>query len=552
MFCLTMVLMISCSAGVMQEQPGTSLPHLAQRGMVKQFIVDDKPFLMLAGELHNSSSSNLDYMREALPGELARAGLNTVLAVVSWDLFEPEEGRYDFTLLDGLIRECRQQEMRLVILWFGSWKNGLSHYVPDWVKVDQKRFPRIRINNGKPIEALSPVSHKLLEADTRAYKAMLSRVKEIDEKEKTVIMIQIQNEVGILGDSRDRSPEADELFGAKIPVELINYLRDNREDLLPELLEVVKRDGMDTGGTWTEVFGPGMASEEIFMSWQYASFINTMAEEGKKIYNLPVFANAWIVQPEDNKPGDYPGGGPQAHVHDIWRAAGPSIDLLAPDIYLPNFAEICALYSRNGNVLFIPESRAGETGAANAFYAFGQANAIGYSPFGIDSRNIDQSDGPIARAYRILDQLSGHILQAQTTGDIAGVWLGADSSPEEHFLGGYRVIIDRKRTRRGTFAPELGYGLVISRGDGEFLVAGKDIQVHFYPDVDNPPMAGLLSVYEGNYVDGEWSPGRKLSGDNIMLNYRIDEEAAAGRTGSVVRTQSDRPEILRVKLYQFD
>ena len=117
-----------------------SIPHLEKRGAVTQLIVDDKPFLALAGELHNSSSSSRQYMRPIWP-RLARMNLNTVLAVVTWELIEPEEGKFDFTLVDGMIEDARRFNMRLVFLWFGSWKNGESSYPPYWVKTDGKRFP---------------------------------------------------------------------------------------------------------------------------------------------------------------------------------------------------------------------------------------------------------------------------------------------------------------------------------------------------------------------------------------------------------------------------
>jgi len=526
-----------------------SIPHLEKRGKVTQLIVDGKPFLMLAGELHNSSSSNLEYMKPIWP-KLALMNLNTVLAVVSWDLTEPEEGKFDFTLVDGLIKQARRHKLRLVILWFGSWKNGISHYVPEWVKRDFERFPRIRIEGGKSIEVLSTLSDANWQADARAFAALIRHIREVDSKQHTVIMIQVQNEVGVLGDSRNRSDAANEAFAKPVPTELMEYLIKHKDNLLPELKEVWSATEFKESGTWTEVFGTGVKADEVFMAWNYARYLNRVAQAGKAEYPLPMFVNAWIVQPQDKKPGDYPSGGPQAHMHDLWRAGAPQINILAPDIYLPNFAEICEMYTRSGNPLFIPESRAGAWGAANVFYAIGQYNAMGYSPFGIDSRIADPENGPIPKSYDVLSQLAPLILEGQSKGTIAGVSLNKGNPSQKLQLGGYTLEVGLRRQRRRATVPDLGYGLIISVGPDEYVVTGNNIQITFFPNTPGHQMVGLAWVYEGVYKNGQWIPGRKLNGDAIMLNYHLDQMAAENRTGSVLRIQ-DGPSIRRVKLYRF-
>jgi len=225
----------------------------------------------------------------------------------------------------------------------------LSHYVPDWVKEDFYRFPRIQIYNGKRIEALTPLSKELLKADKKAYVAMMRHLKKVDEKEQTVIMIQMQNEVGVLGDSRDRSETANIAFEKEVPEILTEYIKKNKDQILPALKLKWEKAGSKLSGSWNDLFGEGHSTDELFMAWHYARFMGNMTRAGKEVYELPVYVNAWIVQPEDKNPGDYPSGGPQAHVHDIWRAAAPSIDILAPDIYLQNFIEVCKEYSRAGN-----------------------------------------------------------------------------------------------------------------------------------------------------------------------------------------------------------
>jgi hypothetical protein len=566
---ILLIMLLNCSfADSQQNFSKTSLPgipRLEKRGTATQLIVDGKPFLALAGELHNSSSSSLEYLKPIWP-KLKQMNLNTVLAVVSWDLMEPEEGRFDFTLVDGLIQEARRYDLRLVILWFGSWKNGISHYVPDRIKKDTERFPRVRIANSKnpvvslpalsgvegsnPIEILSTFSEVSRQADARAYAALMRHIRKVDSKKHTVIMIQVQNEVGVLGDSRDRCDAANAAFAGVVPEQLMQYLIKNKDSLLPELKDVWSTTGFKEAGTWQEVFGDGVKADEIFMAWNYARYVNYVAEAGKAEYPLPTYVNAWIIQPEDKKPGDYPSGGPQAHNHDIWRAGAPHIDILAPDIYLPNFTEICDMYTRSGNPLFVPESRAGAQGAANLFYAVGQHNAIGYSPFGIESRITDPVNDPLVKSYKVLAQLAPLILEHQGTDTIAGVVLNKNTSAQKLRIGGYTLEVDRRHQRRTTEVPDLGYCLILSTGPDEFIVAGNDIQITFFSDAAGSGMVGLASVYEGEYVNGRWIAGRKLNGDAIMLNYHLDQMAAENRPGSVVRIQ-DGPGIRHVKLYRF-
>ncbi len=550
---VSVLILTSCSY-VEQLQTSDSfdpndMPRLAKQGDVTQLIVDGKPFLVLGGELHNSSSSSLEYMKPIWP-KLKQMNLNTVLAVVSWALIEPEEGQFDFTIVDGMIKEARRHDLRLVILWFGSWKNGISHYVPSWIKNNIERFPRVRIENDKNIEVLSTLSYENRRSDALAFTELMRHIREVDSRKHTVIMVQVQNEVGVLGDSRDRCPLADDAFAKPVPAELMQYLIEHKDDLLPGLKNLWSTTGFKETGTWTEVFGKSLGADEIFMAWNYARYIDQIAEAGKAEYPLPMFVNAWIVQPEDKKPGDYPSGGPQAEVHDIWRAGAPHIDLLAPDIYLPNFAEICASYSRSGNPLFIPESFAGERGAANVFCSVGQHNAMGYSPFGIDSRVTDPENDPLPKAYHVLSQLVPQILEGQAKGKIVGVMLSKEKPGEKFELGDYTLAVELRQQRRLTTVPDLAYGLIISVEPDEYIVAGNDIQITFFPNTQVLPMAGLASVYEGEYVKGKWVPGRKLNGDAIMLNYHLDQMAEENKTGSVLRIQ-DGPAIRRVKLYRF-
>src|SRR5690606_4595132 len=359
------------------------LPSLERRGEAVQLIVDGQPWLIRGGEVANTASSSLPYMETVWPA-MTRLNLNTVLVAVAWAWVEPEEGKFDFTLVDALLDGARRNDQRVVFLWFGSWKNGLSSFAPTWVKQNQDRFPRVRIEGGKAVEILSPFSDEVRDADTRAYVAFMQHLARVDAQ-RTTLMIQLQNEIGVLGDSRDRSNAANTAFAQNVPASLMRHLTSNRDRLSPALATLWKAAGERTSGTWTQVFGDTPATDELFMAWQYAQVLETMAAAGKAVYPLPVFTNTWIVQPEDRGPGDYPSGGPQPLSLDVWKAGAPSIDFNAPDIYLPNFPDHVAAFHRSDNPLFVPESRGDAVGVANAFYCIGAHASLGYSPFGIDN-----------------------------------------------------------------------------------------------------------------------------------------------------------------------
>lgn len=558
MLCCTvacsLIILTSCKqkteAADQTAKDTASIPHLEVRGQAKQLIVDGKPFLVLGGELHNSSATSVAYMNP-LFAKLDTMHLNTVLAAVTWELMEPQEGKYDFALVDSVLAGARKNHLRVALLWFGTWKNGLSHYAPEWVKTDYKRFPRMHIKGGFPVESISPLSAEAMKADASAFAALMKHVKEVDSQQ-TVIMIQVENEVGLIGDSRDRGPLAEKAWQDQVPADLLNYLQKNKAGLLPETQKLWGANGFRTKGTWAEVFGTSAQAEEAFMAWNYSRYMNTVAAAGKAQYPLPMFVNTWIVQPDDKGPGDYPSGGPQAQSHDIWRAGAPSIDLRSPDVYLNNFNDIAALYSRNNNSLFIPESKSDDFGAANAFLLIGAYHAIGYSPFGIESVRSSTVNGPIPLAYNVLQQLAPEILDAQSKGTIVGVSLSKTNSEQIVNMGGYKLDIKIKTNRNGTETHPVAYGIIINKGNNEFIIAGAELQVNFYPLTPGPAYVGYASLDEGKYVNGKWVAGRRLNGDDIMLNYHIAEEAAAKRVGSVVRTLGDQPQIMKLKLYRFE
>ena len=277
------------------------MPHLKKQGKTTQLIVDDKPFLILGGELGNSSFTSLEYMEPIWP-KLKTMNMNTVLAPVYWELIEPAEGKFDFELLDQLIKEARKNDLKIVFLWFGSWKNSMSSHAPSWVKKNQERFPRIKDDKGISHEILTPFSENNLQADLKAYQELMKHIKKIDGNDHTVIMIQTENEIGMLPTARDYSLLANERFQENVPAELMQYLERNKENLVPEFSEIWEKNGFKNSGTWEEIFGTGSQTDEIFMAWYYSKFTNSVVEAGKAVYPLPMYVNAAL-----NRPGRKPG-----------------------------------------------------------------------------------------------------------------------------------------------------------------------------------------------------------------------------------------------------
>jgi hypothetical protein len=530
-----------------QAASDPNAPHLQKNGNVTQMILDGKPFLILGGEVHNSSSSNAEYMRPIWP-KLAQAHLNTVLTPVTWQQIEPEEGHFDFSVLDTLIHDARAANLRLVLLWMGSWKNGNSTYTPSWVQGDSKRFALVQNKDGRSLQILSTFCEANRDADARAFAALMRHVRDLDSAQHTVIMIQLENEVGVLGDSRDRSPAANDAFAMPVPKTFMEYLAKHKDGLLPEFRAIWEATGFKTSGTWEDVFGRGPA-DEIFMAWNYARYVDRVAEAGKAAYSIPMYINTWLVQPEDKGPGDYPSGGAVAQMHDVWQAGAPHVDILSPDIHLPDTPGILASYSRNGNPVFIPESSAGVSGSANAFYAFGQFGAIGYSPFGIE----DQADpeSPLSKAYAVLSEMAPLILQHQAAGTIAGAWLTKGRPSQDVVLGDYTLHFALRRGFRSAVLPDSGYALVLATGPNEYTVSGSDIQVTFSPNTPGPPVVGLGKVEEGTFQEGHWVPGRWLNGDETQLRYDLSPAAAENQSGTGMRFAGNGPTIQRVQLYRY-
>ncbi|MDR0692358.1 MAG: DUF5597 domain-containing protein [Prevotellaceae bacterium] len=499
------------------QTSGNKLPHLRKQGTATQLIVDGKPFLMLGGELLNSSASSLIYM-EPVWAQLAAQNLNTVLTPVSWELIEPQEGKFDFSLVDGLISAARQNKLKLVFLWFGSWKNTYSSYVPEWVKRDTKRFPRVALKNGRLTERLTPLNASNRDADAKAFASLMKHIRAVDT-DHTVLMIQVENEIGVIPESRDFSPEANAAFSAPVPQPLIDYIREHSDSIEPELHQAWVAAGKKTNGHWQEVFGTAPITDDFFMAWYYATYLDAVVAAGKAEYNLPMFTNAALIRP-NYLPGQYNSGGPLPHSMDIYRAGAPHLDFIAPDIYFSNFAYWAGRYQREGNPVFIPETYGDAAGGANAFYAFGQLDAIGFSPFGIDRTPGTAASGPspLAAAYAVLDHLTPMIVQKQGTGQLAGIVLeGMEQRSGRISFGGYDISVNWAGFGGASGAQEANrrIGIMFIQVDtDEFLITGSGAaSLSFASAIESELTVGIAGIEEEVLINGKWVWQRRLNGD---------------------------------------
>jgi hypothetical protein len=512
-------------------------PRLVTVNGYTQLLVDGRPFLIRAGELGNSSASSMAYMKPVWP-KLTKMHLNALLTPVYWELLEPSEGKFDFSLVDALITEARQHHLKLVLLWFGTWKNSMSCYPPAWVKTDQGRFPRARSSSGQPQEIITPFSQNALAADKKAFIVLMQHIRTMDGRQHTVLMVQIENEIGMLPSSRDHSTLADEAFHSPVPPRLIDYLLAHRESLSPELSDRWK--DRKTAGDWEEVFGQGPATDEIFMSWYFGRYVQEIAAAGKAIYDIPMYVNAALNAP-GKKPGEYPSAGPLPHVIDIWKAAAPAIDFLSPDFYNPNFRYWADRYTRKDNPLFIPEHRFEPGADAKALYAFGHYHAIGFSPFSIESTDHPETE-PIGKCYDMIAQLTDAITGAGPKGWVEGVLFSKDADSAVLEMGDYIITAEHELTLG--WSPKakeaewpLTGGIIIEVGPGELIVAGTGIVLTFQPKSGNG-RAGILQIDEGNYLDGRWQPRRRMNGDQ-------------DHQGRHLRIPEGEYSIQRIKLYQY-
>jgi beta-galactosidase GanA len=540
-----MIRIVAALALLALARPACTQPALVHRGEAVQLVVYGEPFLILGGELSNSAASSPAYMAPVWP-RLRAMNFNTILAPVSWQLIEPSERRFDFSSVDALLAGARRNHSHLVLLWFGAWKNSMSSYAPSWVRRDQARFPRAMLPVGSGEEILSAFSPAVLDADRGAFTALLKHLNAVDRVQQTVLMVQVENEIGMLPTARDYSPLAESAFAEPVPQALTDYLVTHRATLVPSLRERWEANGALTAGSWQQLFGQGAEAEEIFTAWHYARYVEALTLAGKRVYPLPIYVNAALNRP-GKAPGEYPSGGPLPHLIDIWKAGAPSLDLLAPDIYFRNFTDIVSHYDRPDNAVFIPEQGRASMNelTANALFAFGEHKAIGYAPFSVDT--LDETNATALRsAYAMLGALSPAILRAQSAGRIRGAKPPVandgttDVRPQTIDLGDYRFNIDfiDPWTPREQQHPEEHGVLIIQTGPEDYIVAGKGAVLTFTPLGAGPPIAGIDTAWEEVVEDGRLVRRRLFNGDET-------------HQGRHVRLPPDRFSIQQVRLYRY-
>ena len=550
----TLLLLFGCIAFLLSAS--AQIPFLKKNEYgATQLIVHGKPFLMLCGEVNNSSGSHIPHMEKTMK-VLRESNLNSILVSVSWEIIEPKEGVFDFASVDELIRIARENDMKLGILWFGSWKNGLSPYAPTWVISDTKRFARVKLDNGDNTRTLTPLCTSTRDADAKAYSELMKHIAEVDNKENTILVMQIENEVGILGQTRDFSTESNKLFESQVPAELIQYLVKNKATLETEIRTPWENNGSKTKGTWTEVFGKNDDTDMFFMAWNYSRYINSIAEAGKKAYNIPVYVNCWMSNPRPTpgKPGNFPSGGPILSVLDIWKSGAPSIDFLSPDIYGDDFKDEANYFHRVDNPLFIPETR---TTDGPGTFAFAEHDAICFSPFGIDNRG-----DVMMKEYGIISQLMPLITKYQGSGKMVGFYKSKGDSVGRDIKLNNDVTVSIKFQKPRRFGPpatqtniqsgrqqdQNSYGLLIQTGENEFLVAGMNFTVNAI-STNAKKQVWLKDAWEGTYdKSGIWKPLVLHNGDEAGFLRSGDPVYQIG----AYRTNPSEAAIFHFKAITYD
>lgn len=505
--------------------------------------------MLLAGEAHNSDSSSLAAMEPVWERAQALC-LNTLLLPVTWELVEPEEGHFDFELVDGLVFEARKRGFRLGLLWFGAWKNGQCTYAPAWVKTNLSRFRRAEVRkgarkvwldmfNGLEYSTLSCFCQETRAADARAFAALMAHLRETDQEEQTVVYVQVENEAGILGAAREHSDEADKLFAGAVPPAFAQYMRANIDTMREDVRAAVEAGA--PAGSWNEVFGN--QAEEIFQAYHVASYIDAAAAAGKAAYDIPMAVNAWL---EQGPAGSYPAGGPVAKMMEVYKFAAPHIDVVCPDIYVPNFCQVCDSYCRPNNPLLIPETAIHSLAGPRLVYAIGHYHAWGFAPFGFDgigqpmsamaALGMDESDPLLCTPQdgeeyawynRTLASLAPLLAKAYGTSRLQAV--SCERNGDMAFGGfAFRAVMDPSAVTRRD-----GVCLVLQVAEDAFYLIANGCMLEAHSTDPARPYVDILDLEEGSFVDGEWQRYRRLNGDeSFLLRY-------------------EKPVLLRLRLFAY-
>jgi hypothetical protein len=499
-----------------------SIPSIVQKDGHYALMVDGAPYLELGVQANNSSAWPA-YLDKVWPAaETLHA--NTVELPIYWEQLEAVRGKFDFSVVDLILKQAREHHVRLVLLWFGTWKNGSSHYTPDWIKADQEKYPFVVGKDGQTVDSPSPFAPARLEADKAAFRALMRHLASVDAQ-RTVIMVQVENEAGEWGGVRDYGATAEKAFAGAVPDALVTELGKQP-------------------GTWSQVFGDD--ADETFMAWYIATYIEQVAAAGKQEYALPLYVNAALRDPF--KPGKAPGyesGAPTDNNIELWKIAAPSICVVAPDIYLADYAKymkVMDLYKRSNNPLLIPETGNSAAFARYVFAAIGQG-AIGWAPFGLDlTRYSNQTSGPEAMEKSALAPVAAQyallapIARKLAAGNLAGKVRGASEDPDNHTqtleFERWQVVLEYGMPSFGNWmkpkgnTPPDGGAVILELGQDEYLIAGHHVRVDFKPTFAPGKKRLFMKVEEGSYdAAGNWKMTRIWNGDqtDYGLNLKADE-----------------------------
>lgn len=518
------------------------------------FQVNGSPFFSIGGQTNNSSAYDKEAMQRAFAG-IEAMGMNTIAAPVYWETLEPEEGRYCFWQMDMIVEEARKRGLKAVLLWFGTWKNGASHYVPEWMKKDAATYRPVYTKSGLPTTTLSPHCAAVLNKDKKAFIQLMTHLKEIN-KDETVLAVQVENEPGLLGTSRDYSVEADVLFHTEIPEEVRDWL-----EILPEgkIIDIYEEHGRSKKGDWQKTFG--FHASEIFSAYHFAKFVDEIAAEGKLVYPLPMYTNAWPREQGNRLAGiDFPSGGAATLVLDIWKKFAPHLDCLSPDIYYEDYFtyhELCEAYKRPDNILYIPESKANESNGMHILRMIEDCELSSVHCFAVDSifdntgsmkpECLDFKDTitilkvmkPLLEKYqgtgkiKAVTQYAGMDMQFMDFGDYYGRVCYLNSIKDEPYLH-----LDPWHN-----APELlqnkAKGLIIYEGKGSFYLAGRGYKLELLQKSSIEEMTDVLysqkvfvtrniaylRVEEGELEsDGSFRTKRRRNGDETDTGLWVEPD----------------------------
>jgi beta-galactosidase GanA len=508
------------------------MPRVVEKDGRWALMVDGAPYLMLGVQVNNSSAWP-GMLPEVWPA-VDKLHANTVEAPVYWEQMEPTQGKFDFSAVDALLAGAREHKVHLVLLWFGTWKNGSGHYVPEWVKRDNMKYPQVTGPKGEVRDTMSPFGTATMEADGAAFRALMRHLKVADARH-TVIMLQVENEINAYGSQRDDSPEAVKAFEGQVPAEFAAAMK-----VRP--------------GTWTEAFGA--EAENTFQTWSIARYVERVAKAGKGEYGLPLYLNHSLENPLGTpREGRLAWPAMTDHVLDIWKATAPSLDLIAPDIYMSQYSQyekVLDAYARKDNALFVPESGNAAAYPRYFFAALGHG-AIGWSTFGLDLTGYanaplgapvvdDKLIDLFALNFQIMGPMQREIAKLNFEGKVQAV--AEDPAVHQQTLEfgpwtatvayGLRVF-GRAMNAPGNAEP-VGRALVAQLGPDEFLVTGVSTRVDFRPtDAASGKHREFVRVEEGTYVDGKWKFLRIWNGDQTDYGLNF----------------TTQPQVLRVTLMTY-